>query len=227
MTKKKENVYVGKIKKHNIKHLTYVKGKGYEGIIYKYTLNAPNTIDNGKVYIGCTIEEANRRSQFLSKRKTYAGEKINRAREKYGRDMYVYMVVEKLYHEDVDELETMCEAREKYYIALYDSENNGFNGNAGGTGRSGHKYTEQEIKQRTETRRNNGNNLHSEETKKKIKAHSHGTKLIAVSPDGKEREFDFITDAAKETGVPYSTMYNILNRGHKGEKWEYKFKKVV
>ena len=51
-----------------------------------------------------------------------------------------------------------------------------------------------------------------------------GLKLIG--PDGTETEFNTITDAANKTGVPYSTIYNILNRGHKGEKWGYKFKKV-
>lgn len=72
-------------------------------------------------------------------------------------------------------------------------------------------------------------NYQSDDAKVKIKAYQqeHGTKLIAtIAPDGTEACYNTIKDAAKITGVPYSTIHNILNKGNKGEKWGYIFKKV-
>ena len=47
------------------------------GIIYKYT--SPS----GKIYIGQTMNEKERRKKFLGK-SSYAGEKLHTARKKYG-----------------------------------------------------------------------------------------------------------------------------------------------
>ena len=101
--------------------------------------------------------------------------------------------------------------------------NNGFNGSYG-DGMKGRKHTDKSRKLISKNHRN----YQSDEAKAKIKEYQqeHGTKLIAIAPDGTETCYNTIKDAAKETGVPYSTIHNILNKGNKGEKWGYKFKKV-
>ena len=101
--------------------------------------------------------------------------------------------------------------------------NNGFNGSYG-DGMKGRKHTDKSRKLISKNHRN----YQSDDAKVKIKAYQqeHGTKLIALAPDGTEACYNTIKDAAKITGVPYSTIHNILNKGNKGEKWGYIFKKV-
>ena len=57
------------------------------GIIYKYT--SPS----GKIYIGQTMNEKERRKKFLGK-SSYAGEKIDTARKIYGPSSFIYEVLE-------------------------------------------------------------------------------------------------------------------------------------
>lgn len=57
-----------------------------EGIIYTY--KSPSN----KYYVGQTFEEKKRRNRFKNG-KRYAGEKIDRAREKYGPENFEYEVV--------------------------------------------------------------------------------------------------------------------------------------
>ena len=52
------------------------------GIIYKYT--SPS----GKVYIGQTINEKDRRKHFLIQKLSYGGIKIDTARAKYNPEKY-------------------------------------------------------------------------------------------------------------------------------------------
>ena len=64
-----------------------------KGIIYKYT--SPS----GKVYIGQTLNEEQRRKDFLGKAYKYAGMGINNARMKYGPENFEYEV---LYEKEFD-----------------------------------------------------------------------------------------------------------------------------
>ena len=57
-----------------------------EGIIYKYT--SPT----GKVYIGQTLDEERRRTEFLNKDVRYAGKRIENARHKYGPENFKYEI---------------------------------------------------------------------------------------------------------------------------------------
>ncbi|MDD6529308.1 MAG: hypothetical protein PUF41_04775 [Prevotella copri] len=202
----------------------------YEGVVYMRTLiaeEAKNTEDYLKSYIGETTDWNTRQQKwYQANNKNYGGKKIQVARDKYGvsDDAWATVILERNYSEvSIDDLEKKLKARETEKIYEYDTVNNGFNGSYG-DGMKGRNHTDKSRKLISKNHRN----YQSDDAKVKIKAYQqeHGTKLIAIAPDGTETEFNTITDAANKTGVPYSTIYNILNRGHKGEKWGYKFKKV-
>lgn len=203
----------------------------FEGVVYMRTLIAEeskNTEDYQKSYIGETTDwETRQQKWYQPNNKNYGGEKIQVARDKYGvgDDAWATVILEHTYSEvSTDDLEKKLKSRETEKIYEYDTVENGFNGSYG-DGMKGIKHTEKAKALISKNHRN----YQSDEAKAKIKAYQqeHGTKLIAIAPDGTETEFNTITDAANKTGVPYSTIYNILNRGHKGEKWGYKFKKAA
>ena len=202
----------------------------YEGVVYMRTLiaeEAKNTEDYLKSYIGETTDGNTRQQKwYQANNKNYGGKKIQVARDKYGvsDDAWATVILERNYSEvSIDDLEKKLKARETEKIYEYDTVNNGFNGSYG-DGMKGRKHTDKSRKLISKNHRN----YQSDDAKVKIKAYQqeHGTKLIAIAPDGTETCYNTIKDAAKETGVPYSTIHNILNKGNKGEKWGYKFKKV-
>lgn len=202
----------------------------YEGVVYMRTLiaeEAKNTEDYLKSYIGETTDWNTRQQKWYQvNNKNYGGEKIQIARDKYGvsDDAWATVILERNYSEvSIDDLEKKLKARETEKIYEYDTVNNGFNGSYG-DGMKGRKHTDKSRKLISKNHRN----YQSDEAKAKIKEYQqeHGTKLIAIAPDGTETCYNTIKDAAKETGVPYSTIHNILNKRNKGEKWGYKFKKV-
>lgn len=202
----------------------------FEGVVYMRTLiaeEAKNTEDYLKSYIGETTDwETRQQKWYQANNKNYGGEKIQVARDKYGvgDDAWKTIILEHTYSEvSTDDLEKKLKARETEKIYEYDTVENGFNGSYG-DGMKGMKHT---AKAKALISKNH-RNYQSDEAKAKIKAYqqAHGTKLIAITPDGTETSYNTIKDAAKITGVPYSTIHNILNKGNKGEKWGYKFKKV-
>lgn len=158
-------------RKFDPKHLKIVVGKGYEGVVYTYTLHSPNDKKDGWKYVGCTPEEELRKKKWAQVKNPYAGRKIANARKKYGLACFDYAVLETLYAPDIDTLVSLLEQRETYYIKKFDSFRKGFNGNKGGTGRKGIKQSKREIAKRTQTRKRNGFH-HTEESKKKIAAAS-------------------------------------------------------
>ena len=84
------------------------------------------TSPSGKSYIGQAVNLKKRYNSFLRFNKNYSGDKINNARKKYNNESdWKYEVLE---YCDVNELDE----REKYYIALYDTINNGYNCESGG-----------------------------------------------------------------------------------------------
>ena len=202
----------------------------YEGVVYMRTLiaeEAKNTEDYLKSYIGETTDWNTRQQKwYQANNKNYGGKKIQVARDKYGvsDDAWATVILERNYSEvSIDDLEKKLKARETEKIYEYDTVNNGFNGSYG-DGMKGRNHTDKSRKLISKNHRN----YQSDDAKVKIKAYQqeHGTKLIAIAPDGTETCYNTIKDAAKENGVPYSTIHNILNKGNKGEKWGYKFKKV-
>lgn len=97
------------------------------------------TSPSGKSYIGQAVNLKKRYNSFLRFNKNYSGDKINNARKKYNNESdWKYEVLE---YRDVNELDE----REKYYIALYDTINNGYNCESGG---NENKIVSDETKQK-------------------------------------------------------------------------------
>lgn len=107
-----------------------------EGIIYKYT--SPS----GRCYIGQTTDEKTRRDHWNTKG-SYAGRKIDRAREKYGIESFSYEVLERRIYESKEEASNGLDALEIYYIGLYDSYRNGYNCTTGGNTTLGYIHTDE------------------------------------------------------------------------------------
>lgn len=98
----------------------------YRGIIYKYT--SPSN----KCYIGQTMNERKRRSDFLCITTSYSGPKIENARKKYGPENFQYEVLFVIESYDKKEVRDLLNTKEKEYIILFDSINNGYNIDEGG-----------------------------------------------------------------------------------------------
>jgi len=116
----------------------------YKGIIYKYT--SPS----GKCYIGQTTREKDRRREFLDKDSLYSGDKINRAREKYGVNNFEYEIIFKVESLIESEVSELLNEKEKQYIVLFDSFYNGYNANDGG-GTGNYVRTEESCKKLSES----------------------------------------------------------------------------
>lgn len=84
------------------------------GIVYIHV--APN----GKVYIGQTIDEYNRKRAWLYK-KSYAGWRVNSARKEYPPKEWGYAVLVDLNYTDVSLLKAELDLWEVYYIDLFKS----------------------------------------------------------------------------------------------------------
>lgn len=115
-----------------------------DGIIYKYT--SPS----GKVYIGQTMNEQQRRGSFLNPNRPYSGPKINKAREKYGVDNFEYEIIFKVSSMIKEEVVQILNQKEQQYIKMFDSYYNGYNSTPGGD--NVYQFTEetrQKLSQKT------------------------------------------------------------------------------
>lgn len=135
-----------------------------KGIIYKWTCNV-----NGKSYIGQTINEKKREKSFLTEGESYAGEKINNARKKYGvsEGTWTKTVLKRLWCKEgkEDKLKDRLNKWEKYYIEFYNTVNNGYNITDGGD--SGYVLPDEVIKKLKHKGKEWWNSL-SEERKNEI-----------------------------------------------------------
>lgn len=105
----------------------------YKGIIYKYT--SPS----GKVYIGQTRDERNRRLRwFRMTSQYYAGGKLEAARIKYGPENFDYEVLLRIEADSEEELTQILNQKEVEYISKYNSVNQGYNIDIGGNTQSFH-----------------------------------------------------------------------------------------
>lgn len=110
------------------------------GIIYMYT--SPS----GKSYIGQTIDEKKRRDCWLSSNYAYAGDKINKARAKYGKDSFSYEVLFSRLFTSKEEATAMLDTLEIFYIQLYNTVKNGYNCEKGGHNHAGYVLSEEAKK---------------------------------------------------------------------------------
>lgn len=102
------------------------------GIIYMYT--SPN----GKSYIGQTINEALRRKLWNSVNIRYAGNKINRARAKYGSENFQYTVLFEKEFTSKEIAVIWLNIAEQYYIQKYNTIHEGYNYEQGGLANANH-----------------------------------------------------------------------------------------
>ena len=201
------------------------------------------TSPSGKSYIGQSVNLVDRHREFVRFNKSYSGITINRARKKYNNiNDWKYKVLEYCGVDKLDE-------REKYYIALYDTMNNGYNSNEGGEGNVGLKQNEEtrrkislsQIGEKNnnygkprplEVRRkisegNKGRILSDEQRLKLSKAHDNVK--IAVSQYTKEgvyiASYDSSLEAQRKTGVHNSHIVLCCKGERKsagGFKWAFK-----
>lgn len=155
--------------------------------VYKHT--APN----GKVYIGITCHQENIIKRFGQNGEGYKTQrKFYRAIQKYGWDNFDHEILEK----DLTSLDD-ANAREQYYIKLFDSHSNGYNSTDGGDGTLGRQYSDEERKIRSERMSGENNHMYgktgelspnygvkfSEEHKRKIAEANIGKKISKETRD--------------------------------------------
>lgn len=117
------------------------------GIIYKYT--SPS----GRIYIGQTIDEEERRKTFFNLNESYGGKKINSARTKYGPEKFDYEVLIRLEFPNAKEAQIKLDELEKQYISFYDSYRTGYNMTMGGSTTTGMKASEETRKKLSQIRK--------------------------------------------------------------------------
>lgn len=100
-----------------------------QGVIYKYVNRS-----NGKVYIGQTVREAQRKNEHKchSKSRPHTQSAFYNAIDKYGLDNFDYEVLETVEANTLEELKAILNPLEVKYIQEYDSYNNGYNNTLGG-----------------------------------------------------------------------------------------------
>ena len=99
------------------------------GDIYRY-----ENEECGKDYVGATKHVERRRADWNCQSSNYAGSKIAAARKNTPPDKWGYYSFP-VFDTDPDILDQRLKEYETYYIAYYDSYENGYNGNRGGAGR--------------------------------------------------------------------------------------------
>lgn len=110
------------------------------GTIYKLT--SPS----GKSYIGQTIDQRRRKSNFYNTNCYYSGHRLDNAIKKYGVETFTYEILIQIIEESRDALRDKLDELEKYYIEKFDSYYNGYNMTLGGSGTKGCFHTEESRK---------------------------------------------------------------------------------
>jgi len=129
---------------------------------------------NGKQYVGQATDFKRREYQWKNISTPYAGDYINKAREKYGIENWKVEVLKEC--EAIDELNYW----EKYYIETLNTKRPyGYNLNDGGKGQVGFKHSEESKDKMSKSQMGKRKGIHrTEEVKKKI---SEATKGIRRS----------------------------------------------
>lgn len=101
------------------------------GTIYKLT--SPS----GKSYIGQTIDQKRRKSNFYNTNCYYSGHRLDNAIKKYGVNAFTYEIIIQVIEDSRELLRAKLDELEKYYIEKFDSYKNGYNMTLGGSGTRG------------------------------------------------------------------------------------------
>lgn len=187
----------------------------YSGIIYKYT--SPS----GKVYIGQTTDEKKRRADFYNMNQSYAGDLINKARDKYGPENFSYEVIATIEANTLQEVCDLLDFSEQYYIDKYDSFKNGYNLTEGGASFRGWKKTQEQIQKQRES------------IKEYYKTHKNPNSKIVLQYDldgNFIKEWESASKAEKELGYSIGNISGVCNnRGCSamGYMWKYKTQEEI
>ena len=170
-----------------------------KGIIYKYV--SPSR----KVYIGQTIRENKRRSQFNNLNYSYGGKGINNARNKYLPENFTYEILQTLESDSKEDLASLLNDAEKLYIDKFKSNNPkyGYNETVGGQnaanyGMLGKHHTEQTKKILSQISKNPENikRLRENGMKTAIKVAAYNKKTGEFY-----KEYNSISEAARDLGA--------------------------
>lgn len=201
------------------------------GIIYKWTNKT-----NNKSYIGKTARESERVKEHLRDRRYNSP--FHKALDKYGVDNFIYEVLFEFYCNDKQQLTSLLNEKEQYFIQIFKSNNKqfGYNLTDGGDGQLGYKCTEEGRKKRSESKMGEKNPMFNktwtDEQRKKLMLTRYGHKpynnkqVVQMSDDGKPIQvFESALKAAEHFGN-YNNRSNITKackQGRKafGYKWKY------
>lgn len=167
------------------------------GIIYKYT--SPT----GKIYIGQTIHEQERRNNFLDISKRYGGKKIDMARRKYSPESFTYEVICRLEFTTAKEAKEKLDELEIFYIDKFDSYNKGYNMTFGGHTTTGRKLSKEQKEGHSKAMKSLYANPEWKAKRMRIdRSEEHRKKLSEINRG--ERNSMFGKKASKETRVKMS-----------------------
>lgn len=199
------------------------------GIVYRYT-----NICNNKVYIGQTINELKRRESWFNLNAPYAGNYINRAREKYGLESFKYEILFEIETDNEVILRDTLDDIESKYISLYRAKDSkyGYNLTDGGKSGIGQVVT-------TETRIKIGKahkglkkpmsdlgKLNISKAHKKPRPYMR-KKIVQLTKEGEVvKVWDGIKEAASILNLNHSNISAALTKSGRhrtcgGYKWEY------
>ena len=191
-------------------YFIYNNIRDMKGIIYKWTCSISN-----KSYIGQTTNEKQRELVFLNESKSYAGEKIDNARRKYGLDNGVWKkeVLKRLWCKDgmEDSLRQRLNYWERYFIEYYDTVNNGYNITNGGDC----NFSKNVIDEMGKKSINNWNKLSIDKKNKIIKCGKEWYDSLSEEEKENHRSINLgkqmghylsrsLADSEKKSGVPKS-----------------------
>lgn len=123
-----------------------------------------------KVYVGSSVNIKDRfkRHRYELNRDNHHSQHLQRAWNKYGKDSFVFMVVEEVNDE------SLIVEREQYWIDKLDAYNNGYNTCPTAGTMLGFKFSDESKQRLSEIRKGFE---HSEETKRKISESNKGKKM--------------------------------------------------
>lgn len=121
--------------------------------VYRRWVDYPGSEYDGKSYVGATDDIAQRNTCFNKNVSNYAGKKMLAAMDAVPRKYWKLEILEVIGINDSADFKTIADERETFYIAKFNSFEDGLNSNRGGSGNKGVKFDEARCKQNGDNRR--------------------------------------------------------------------------
>jgi group I intron endonuclease len=178
-----------------------------EFIIYKHT----NKI-SGKSYIGYTCQKINKRWNYHYYHSKKQSTKFDKALLKYPEDSWNHEIL-------IDNIPSLEEAKQKEIemISKYDTYQNGYNSNSGGSGKKNFKHSEKTKRKISQS--SLGKKKSKEHIQNLKKSHSQ-QKWEVIFPNGKKEIILNLKEFCDDYNLHSSTMYEVAigKRGRKQHK---------